>query len=239
MKYLTYLFLYFIVFTLFSCSKEDDNYFEPNTSYTNQLQVQNTATLQNGSFENYTQLHYGCGGIQYVNNWFEPAPPMIYYYNELHDPIYGVPQNGLGNQAAKTGKGYIALTVHSSSNYRQYIAQKLAQALEKDSMYYLEFYVSLTDNSQSACNAIGATFFQDSVYQQNSTDIIEANPYIDNNAIIYNTTDWTKIFGVFKADGTENYLYIGNFYKEYEIDQFSGYDATVTYYVDAVNLRKM
>jgi hypothetical protein len=177
--------------------------------------------VKNGSFEQYNICP------TYNNNstplgWYRTTNNLVSFYaNSCSiDPCCGVPYNYFGTinyQLAKSGSGYIGLTLFNTSNeFRVYIQSKLIDSLKKNKNYFVEFYANLPNPLQFACNNISALFTKQPIYQDTINDpegVILANPQVFGfgNPIITDTTNWVKISGIFKAQGQENYITLGNF----------------------------
>ncbi len=92
---------------------------------------------------------------------------------------------------------------------------RLLQKLKKNKNYCTTGYLSMADSSYIACNDFGFYFSTDSI-NENNIDISTQNifPQVENNPVTNPLTQrigWTEVKGIFKANGTEQYLTIGNF----------------------------
>ncbi|MFY7963720.1 MAG: hypothetical protein ACOVO1_02380, partial [Chitinophagaceae bacterium] len=129
----------------------------------------------------------------------------------------GVPYHpllvGYGYQPARTGSAYVVMFYFNVIN--NYFQVKLIDSLKANKYYYAEYYVNLTNISEIACNNQSMLFTKNAVYVDtaNNAQILPANPQITNykNDIIADTVNWVKVSGIFKAQGGEQYLTLGNF----------------------------
>ncbi|MFY7963315.1 MAG: T9SS type A sorting domain-containing protein, partial [Chitinophagaceae bacterium] len=118
------------------------------------------------------------------------------------------------------------------SNERGYEQIKLKDSLKKDKYYYAEYFVNVGQGSQYGCNNIAMLFTKTAVYVDTAHfpyGVLPANPQIVNygNPVICDTQNWVKVSGIFKADGGEQYLTLGNFKRDsqtlFKAFQPSGY----------------
>ncbi|MEI8204501.1 MAG: T9SS type A sorting domain-containing protein, partial [Bacteroidota bacterium] len=104
----------------------------------------------------------------------------------------------------------------------EYAEVKLIDTLKKDKFYYSEFWVSLTrfclNPEPDGIDGIGAYFSKDTLkYSHEDTCFVfNVIPQVHNpiGNIIDDTTNWVKISGIFKAEGGEDYITIGNFIRD-------------------------
>ena len=180
--------------------------------------------VPNPSFEVYVNCPSG--------NKQPPPPPWIYptnvtpsYANSCtNSSICGVPYNGFGGgqnyQYAKSGNAYITIGFYSknfaNNQGRTYIQTKLNDSLQAGKYYIAGYYINLANTVKYATNNAGVLFTNNSIYVDTISTpfgVLNASPQIINygNPVIKDTQNWVKISGVFKADGGEKYITIGNF----------------------------
>ncbi len=185
--------------------------------------------------------------------WYNPTNyDLGCYYNACSSsPETGVPYNigggGVmgGYQYARTGNAYIGLYFFFDGNdMREYVQVQLKKILKPSRRYYAECFVSLTNLAHYGCNNIGMLFTNTAVYVDtiNYTDgVLPANPQVLNkgNPVITDTLNWVKVSGIFKAQGGEQYLTLGNFKHDSQTThiqvQPTGYFGA-SYYVDDVSV---
>ncbi len=159
--------------------------------------------------------------------------PANYRINNM-----GVPLNEMGYQKARTANAYAGLAFP-----KELIQCALIDSLNKDSIYYIEFFTNFADNSKYAIWKIGAYISSSPIVSYNQIENIK--PQILNDSLNYltDTLNWTKISGFYKAKGGEKYLAIGSF-SRYDIDKkyldsnkvHNSNNSNRYYYIDDVSL---
>lgn len=153
-------------------------------------------------------------------NWYSPSNNTPDYYNNCGSSAQtGTPINLTGFQVPNSGVSYAGIAIFGHPSFGpgcEYIAVKLEEELLKDSLYYLEFFISLSNYVEYGNSDFGVYFSIDSIYEP--TWVINAvlpfNPQIEyqhNYIMINDTVNWTKINGYYFASGGEKYIAIGNF----------------------------
>ena len=123
------------------------------------------------------------------------------------------PYNINGFQKARTGIAYAGLV-----SPFELLQTKLKQPLEKDSIYQVEFYTNLSENSSYAIWDLGIYFSSkgfDFDWGSNIYDTIKPQIRNQENRYLRDTVNWMKISGLYKASGYENYLTISSFSRNY------------------------
>ncbi len=203
-----------------------------------------TNLVPNPSFEQYTTCPISSRNDK-PNIWYKPDYRGAGYYNACSDSsVSGVPIHGTTTgssfQYARTGIAYILMFYRNSGDSRNYFQVKLLDSLQLGKCYYAECYVSLSNPFRLGCNNQSMLFTKKAIYVDTlNTQLLPANPQITNynSPIITDTLNWVKISGIFKAQGGEQYLTLGNFRDNantaYTIIQPTGYFGAA-YYVDDV-----
>jgi gliding motility-associated-like protein len=219
--------------------------------------------VPNGSFEEYNWCPDYTNGyyITACKYWNMPTLGSSDYFNSCSTdtgsntfPQFGVPQNYIGHQDARTGNGYAGLVfvqdeIGSQTN-SEYIQVKLEKQLEAGKFYHLQFYINCSQlvigGTQPVCpNSIG-TLLTPSELNINNYDIIPMTPQFqsDLNVFFCDTAKWFELNHTFQAVGNENYLTIGVFtplpiiqVTDYTGNILSG--ASVYYYIDDVLLTEI
>jgi gliding motility-associated-like protein len=167
------------------------------------------------------------------------------------DPYASLPDNYvtglLSHKYPRTGNGlYITLpyldpAINSGQN-RWYLRGKLTQKLIPAKQYCGKYYVSLYKTMIYAVDRLGAYLDDGSLDQNNVCVPIVVTPAFENPAFNYitDTVGWTKIEGAFTANGTEQFITIGNFYSHANTHKIV-FNATGTrqdtyYYTDDVSI---
>lgn len=219
--------------------------------------------IVNGSFEDYDvcpKTFTEKGQILKIPGWYSPSKGTPDYFNICSKINVNVPVNLMGHQWAKEGNAYIGLISaehpdiknnRRTRNYREYIQTELKSSLKKDSIYKLSFYLSLAPNSKFALNYMGAAITCKKLKGRHTvilTDKVVA--CTDTSKIITERGDWFLVESVFKANGGEKFLTIGNFIDDdqmkYELLNISdlrkslqekiNFTGVAYYYVDDVSL---
>jgi gliding motility-associated-like protein len=128
----------------------------------------------------------------------------------------GVPYN-VGNQGYQyphSDSSYAGLFMFQNTTFidRDYIQNKLNHKLVAGKTYCLKYYINLHSSSEYAIDQIGA-YFDDGTVSSPPWGICNVTPQIITPAgVFYNDTlNWTLVSGTYTANGTEQYLTIGNF----------------------------
>ena len=108
---------------------------------------------------------------------------------------------------------------------RDYLQGRLYNKLDKDQAYCVSFYVVLEYGAAFAVNHIGAYFDDGTIDTTNWCGLVQTThtPQVVENTIITDTLNWTKVEGTFIADGTENFITIGNFTDKAHTDKLCTY----------------
>ena len=218
------------------------------------LQQENFAQQQynlvpNWSFETYIVCPNSLTNNPPPPPWFEPTNYSLSYCNACSvSPYFGVPHNssGSGYQNARTGNAYLSFFFLNgpSSNQRNYYSIKLNDSLILGHNYYVEFFISLHDGQKLASNNISALIsktaqYVDTFHYPNGVLFANAQVYNYGNPIISDTMNWVKVSSIFRAQGGENYLTLGNFKDDnstdYIVFQPTGYNGA-GYYIDDVSV---
>lgn len=106
-------------------------------------------------------------------------------------------------------------------DHREYLSVPLVETLTSGQTYLVRFYVSLADRSMYAVHAL-QVLFTDQVISESSNywGVLNYTPQLSHSegAYITDKDNWTEINWEYTADGTEQYMYIGNFQSNAEID---------------------
>ncbi len=84
--------------------------------------------------------------------------------------------------------------------------------LVSDKLYYLEFFTNKMDYYNKANNNIGL-LLSDTDIVRNSREALNIPPTLlpYGNPVITDSVNWTKVSGVYRAHGGEQYVLLGNF----------------------------
>lgn len=183
--------------------------------------------------------------------WINPTGGSPNFFIECcWNAGWAVPQNVTGYQYAHSGIGYGGFGIIDltglAPNFREYMQIRLYDSLKVNEKYLVKFFVSLSDSSQYATDDIGL-YLSDSAINKN---VFDHSPFINyapqiNNAgsnIIADKLNWTLIWGIYIANGGEQYITIGNFYDDSNTDTlFVGGSTNMIhkesyYYIDDVSV---
>jgi Secretion system C-terminal sorting domain len=193
--------------------------------------------INNSSFEDYIVCPTNFNSPP-PKKWYLPTNFFPNYSNSCSNPsTWGVPYN-TGNdnfQYARTGNAYIGYTAINfpPKNIRDYYQTKLKDSLRQSKNYYVEFFIVFQNGKKLKCNNISALLSKSAVRVDTVATpygVLNANPQITNygNPIITDTLNWVKVSGIFKAEGGEQYLTLGNFkddaHTNYFASQPTGYN---------------
>ncbi len=185
--------------------------------------------VPNPSFEILSRscdsLYELTGGAKYWTNIIPGVPKVPNSYATFNKcatticckvPYLG---NNTAYQEAHTGNGFVCfffyyriISTNKYLNTRDYIQTKLISKLKKETNYYVEFFVNNLDVWRYGVNNIGL-HLSDTAITNTDRTVKPLTPQIlaYGNPIIFDTLRWVKISGIYKANGNEQYLSIGNF----------------------------
>lgn len=204
------------------------------------IQIQAQYNLvPNPSFEDYNACPVSISGFSYtadtyVDLWLSGHGGTSDYFNACAADFtqVSVPDNLFAeDQPAHTGDAYggfwTDLYDNNSFIYREYVQVQLISPLVAGECYYVEFWSAPATQSDffgdahATTDAIGAYFDTEKVGDGFSSDVLDVIPQIDNNATgnyINPPGEWTKICGYFEAEGGEEWICIGNFHPDDEVE---------------------
>jgi len=118
-------------------------------------------------------------------------------------------------QQAKNGNAYagIGTYVSNNPNFRENLSVQLISSLINTNYYFVKFYVANVQLYPSAHNNIALNFSSVLITTVSFGGVVNLpmHVYKFGNPIIADTLNWTEIMGIYKANGTEQYITIGNF----------------------------
>lgn len=204
--------------------------------------------VPNGSFEILTNCPQWNGLIYYASPWFQPniipANGMNVnnssssdLFNSCSNPsIVGVPVNSYSFQVPYHGDGYAGIFTNFTDDRREYVEVKLNNVLESNTEYCISFYVVSAGFSSTNCIHLG--FGNDSILSNDELVIDSIIPAVSAVNIISDTLNWTKISGVYIANGWEKYLIIGNLLDSSLCNTINPNNGSAYYYLDMINIVK-
>jgi len=208
--------------------------------------------IKNPSFESLKNCPKYLGNFDAdVHDWSIPTLGSTDYFNGCSTAM-GTPENFKGKQPADFGIGYAGMYLYAPEDYREYLQAELSETLVKGQKYQVSFYVSLAELSNVAVKEFGILFSKDKMELKTKKVLskklryqLKGNQYnymeIGYTNFYSDTQDWILVNTIFEAQGTEQYMTIGNFKKNartrlFKTKKYSGKGSY--YYVDMVHLQK-
>jgi outer membrane protein OmpA-like peptidoglycan-associated protein len=207
----------------------------------------------NPSFENFINCPVKLGNLeQDVEDWNMPTLGSTDYFNGCSKAM-GTPKNFNGQQPADFGVGYVGLYMFAPNDYREYIEASLTSTLKKGERYTISFYVSLAERSDFAVKEFGIRFSEFQV-QVETSRVLSSMHFsklkgdtsnqleIKYSKFYSDEIEWIKLKQEFVANGTENYLIIGNFKNNKRTQKFQTKRKITKgsyYYLDMVSVYKI
>lgn len=201
--------------------------------------------VPNGSFEAYTNCPTSFNQLNYCSNWLNPtADGSPDYYNSCSSN-YSVPHANCITcyQNAKSGNAFSGIYCYSplTSDVREYIQTQLSSQLINTNYYLIKFYTNLSNNSQYAVNNIGAYISSVPLTLTTGSYILNYTPQILYPNLVKDTLNWIEIAGVYISNGTEQYVTIGNFTTDSQLNaaNSNGNNQACYYYIDDVSVENI
>lgn len=176
---------------------------------------ENKNLVPNGSFEELSKKPKEPGQISLAPPWTSPTMAAADIYTSgAKDPRIGVPDNAYGNEKPFHGNNYAGFLAYSYKNAepRRYLQVQLTQALEAGKKYCVSFKLSAADLSKFACNGIGVYFSQEEYHYDNKEPLAFVPQVKQTKDPVFDKQFWwTDWCNTYKAKGDEQYMIIGNF----------------------------
>lgn len=180
--------------------------------------------VPNSSFEDLGKNKIREGGSVFLAAPWKAVTmnPVDLYSANSKDGDFGVPENKNGEEKARTGENYAGVTFfgYRGKMPRTYLGVPLTDTLEKGKEYCLKFHISMSDRSKYAVNNIGMALLSEELTEKSDANIyMEPQLLSVTNKVYDKQFSWTAICGSYVANGTENFLAIGNFFKDDDTQQ--------------------
>jgi outer membrane protein OmpA-like peptidoglycan-associated protein len=170
--------------------------------------------VENPSFEQTEGRIKRGGAIAIAIGWMSPTTAAADLFSSSNKEGYGTPNNNLGMEEAQDGENYAGFRAFSYNDKeaRNYVSSKLKMTMVKDQKYCVTFYVNLAEASKYASNNIGINFSKKQYNITEPKSIMTTTSVRDKDNLVYSGQfGWDQICGVYKAEGGEKFLTIGNF----------------------------
>jgi hypothetical protein len=184
--------------------------------------VKSQNLVPNSSFEEYILCPSLDNQEIIPGPWLGPPTNSVEYYNSCSD-YRGVPsQDEWHYQSAHSGNAYVGIFTLNffGANYREYIQVQMLEILEQDNCYFVEFFINPLNDIKFATNNTALHFSSTAISTTNTAEVLNLEAHIQKtgNPIISDTLNWTRIAGIYLANGNEQYITIGNFKNDINTD---------------------
>ncbi len=168
----------------------------------------------NPGFEDVDKKVKGKGEILLADPWVPGTKEFPDLFTpKTKDPEYRSPVNKYGEQKAHSGENYAGILVYSpkGKEARSYLTTKLKYPMIKGD-YCVRFWVSFADLSKYASANLGLYISKDSIGSE-TDERLDYQPQIIHslNRVFEKQWDWEPICRIYRAEGGEKYITIGNF----------------------------
>lgn len=181
--------------------------------------------VPNGSFENADLKRLKKPGELelYCEDWFGATDALLDLYAEgMKSEKVSLPSNERGTCEPADGMvcaGICAYTKDPRSS-RNYYEVELTDNLEKNQLYCVSFDISLSDMSRYAVNGLGAVLSDRKIDQSNTGLIVRDADIIHESKKVHMFRDgWETVCGTFIGTGQEEFLIIGNFLGDRDVEE--------------------
>ena len=190
----------------------------------NPTTAQEDNLVPNGSFENSDLRKLKKQGEleTYTEDWFRATEVLLDLYAEgMKSEKVNIPDNIYGTQEASDGVCYAGLRAYSKDPKRKrtYYEVELTTEMEKNQLYCVSFDISLSDLSRYAVNGIGAVLSDRKVEQGNTGLLVRTPDVLHKTDKVMSLVDgWETVCGTYIGSGEEEYLIIGGFHTDKDIE---------------------
>lgn len=173
--------------------------------------------VQNGGFETLDGRLRKEKQIDIAKYWVSPTglSADLYHGDVKPETGIGTPDNNMGSEEPAEGVAYAGVRMYSYNNkeIRTYIMTELLGPLKKDVEYCVSFKVNLAERSKYACNNIAGYLSKKPFETEERVSLLMEDAEIKHskNKIFNQTYNWETVCHIYKANGGEKFLTIGNF----------------------------
>jgi Secretion system C-terminal sorting domain len=209
------------------------------------IQANSQNLVLNPSFEEYVPDSVnggnGNGDIAKATHWVNVGPGTPDYFNSDHNsPLPRVPLNECGTQVAHLGQAYAGIytfeVVQAIPNVREYIRTQLSSPMQANQYYRISLFASLADSSNYAA-IFGVNLSANPINTFNGYLMTVPSAMQLQTAII-DKQNWTELSWIYQAQGGEQYLTIGGFTPDTDLDTLivGGDYPNAYYFIDDVSV---
>lgn len=209
--------------------------------------------VPNGSFEKIGEGLRRVGQFDIVEDWSNSSDVVgDIFATTTRSQYVIIPKNIYGDESPADGDNYAGMVTYSSRSkiMRSYLGVELKQKLKKDNLYCIKFKVSLAERARYASNNIGVVLSKSKISEKTTTSISRNDAITMNtNEVVKERNGWWEFCKRYAANGTEQYLTIGNFSSDGSTtnelmelpSEFTekGSENVAYYYVDQVEVRRI
>ena len=161
--------------------------------------------VPNGSFEFYQNCPSHDNQLEEATPWYNPNKATPDFYNRCYNfsQIILPPRSGQG-----------LAHLFFDQNWGEYLGVRLNKPLRANQCYYFEMYVATNTPGKYLTGTIGA-YLSNRPTTAATTDIVSVRPQVLDNTPRneIGNLQWMRVAGNIKAEGGEEYLTVGSFYK--------------------------
>lgn len=212
-----------------------------------------TNLVPNPSFENYSSCPNGIGQIGNANDWgvipitgstFVPSSPDFFHRCDATNSYAAVPNNGFGTQEPRTGDGYAGIYTSGFFDWKEYLQVRLNSPLQAGQTYAITYFVSAATYDSTGTVVLSRRHNGMGFYLSNTQFTSQFSlyglpngitPQDVNTDIIGDNMDWVPVTSTYTAQGGEEWLVIGCFLDNPNM-QTDGGGGFGYYYVDDVTV---
>jgi len=157
--------------------------------------------------------------VERANGWYSVNLSPDYFNSCSSVFNVDVPTNYTGYANPAEGTAYMGLAtfLNTTPNYREILGSELNQILIPGTKYYITACIIRADTIVADCAADKFGFKFSKTYWPNS-NVIDNISHFHSDSTYLDKTSWTTISGSFVADSAYQYIYIGNFYTDSNIN---------------------
>lgn len=203
--------------------------------------------VPNGSFEELDSCPNGisCSGLlELALGWYEPTLCTSDLYHQCANGGCSVPTVESVSPFEGSGMAHIGLFSGFGQEKREYVAIRLVEPLQMDSLYLFSIRLHKSGGVNSAAvGSFGVYFASDSTTDYSiNHGRIDVIPQLQRSpdSIMSNTNEWYYWVDTLRAIGYEEFILLGNFLPDAQTPYLQpSFNNSSTYYIDDVRLTKI